>query len=207
VTTTGRIFLRFTAEGKQPENVRRFTVKKRVAGRAISACVLNQKKNIMIPEKVIYTDGHDVTVTDSTLQVRNHEYRLNGVIKCGMMVIQPRRAPGIILLILGLVLIVAGAMQAIRPEYVPDMEIAGNLFTANTVAIWLGGALALIGLLILGLMRQRYAVRISTAEGEKDAVVSDKKEYIHQIVDAINQAVNYVRNQTSTGFFDTQTTT
>ena len=160
-----------------------------------------------MPEKVIYTDGHDVTVTDSTLQVRNHEYRLNGVIKCGMMVIQPRRAPGILLLLLGLVLIVAGAMQAIRPEFVPDMEIAGNLFTANTLAIWLGGALALIGLLVLGLTRQRYAVRISTAEGEKDAVVSDKKEYIHQIVDAINQAVNYVRNQTSTGFFDTQTTT
>ena len=162
----------------------------------------------MIPEKVIYTDGHDVTVTDTTLQVKNQEYRLNGVIKCGMMVLQPQRAPGIILLVLGIGLIVAGLMQAINPAWVPDMEIAGKLFSANTLALWIGGALALIGLLVLGLMRQRYAVRIATAEGEKDAVVSDKKEYIHQIVDAINQGVTYVRAQTSSGgYFDAPTST
>lgn len=161
----------------------------------------------MIPEKVIYTDGHDVTVTDTTLQVRNHEYRLNGVTKCGMMVLQPQRAPGIILLVIGLALIVAGALQAINPAWVPDMEIAGRMFTANTLALWTGGALALIGLLILGLTRQRYAVRIETAEGEKDAVVSDRKEYIHQIVDAINQAVTYVRTQTQSGYFDVHSST
>lgn len=161
----------------------------------------------MIPEKVIYTDGHDVTVTDTTLQVKNHAYRLNGVTKCGMMVLQPQRAPGIILLVIGLGLLVAGAMQGINPAWVPDMEISGNLFSANTLALWIGGALALIGLLVLGLMRQRYAVRIATAEGEKDAVVSDKKEYIHQIVDAINQAVTYVRTQTSSGYFDVHGTT
>ena len=161
----------------------------------------------MIPEKVIYTDGHDVTVTDTTLQVKNHEYKLNGVTKCGMMVLQPQRAPGIILLVIGIGLIIAGAMQAINPAWVPDTEIAGKLFTANTLALWIGGALALIGLLVLGMTRQRYAVRIATAEGEKDAVVSDKKEYIHQIVDAINQAVTYVRTQTSSGYFDVPTTT
>ena len=142
----------------------------------------------MIPEKVIYTDGHDVTVTDSTLQVRNHEYRLNGITKCAMMVLQPQRAPAIILLLLGIGLIVVGVMQAIDPATIPDFNIADKLVSANTLAIWTGGALALIGLLLLGLMRVRYAVRIATAEGERDAVVSPKKEYIHQIVDAINHA-------------------
>jgi hypothetical protein len=161
----------------------------------------------MMPDKVIYTDGHDVTVTDTTLQVNKHEYALNGITKCGLMVIQPQRAPGIILLVLGIGLIVAGIMRAIDPAYVPDMNIAGNVFSANTLALWAGGLLALIGLLILGLVRERYAVRIATAEGEKDAVVSDKKEYIHQIVDAINQAVTYVRTETGSRYFTVKSAT
>jgi hypothetical protein len=167
--------------------------------RSVKEWELNQVD--MMPEKVLYTDGHDVTVTDSTLQVRSHEYKLSGVMKCGLMILQPRRAPGIILLLLGIGLIIAGVMKAFDPTMVPDVNIAGNLFTANTLAMWVGGALALIGLLVLGMVRERYAVRIQTAEGERDAVVSDKKEYIRQIVDAINQAVTYVRTEASSRSF------
>jgi hypothetical protein len=155
----------------------------------------------MIEEKVLYTDGHDVTVTDSTLQVKNHEYKLNGVTKCGMMVLQPRRAPGIILLVLGLAMIVAGLLNAISPTMIPDVEIAERMFTANTLSIWIGAAIALIGILVLGIVRERYAVRIATAEGEKDAIVSDQREYIHQIVDAINNGVTYVRTRTSPEYY------
>ena len=160
-----------------------------------------------MPEKVIYTDGHDVTVTDTTLQVKKQEYNLNGVTNCGMSVIRPQRVPGIILLVLGIGLIIAGVMQAISPTMVPDMEIGGNVFSANTLALWVGGLIALIGLLVLGLVKERYAVRIATAEGEKDAVVSDRSEYIHQIVDAINQAVNYVRSGPPSGEFTIRNTT
>jgi hypothetical protein len=155
----------------------------------------------MTPDKVIYTDGHDVTVTDTTLQVKNHEYNLSGVMKCGLMVLQPQRAPGIILLVLGLALIVVGLMQLIPTATVPDMEVANRSPDVNTLAVWIGGALALIGILVLGLVKERYAVRIATAEGEKDAVVSDKREYIHQIVDAINQAITYVRTNSGSRFF------
>ena len=161
----------------------------------------------MMPEKVLYTDGHDVTVTDSTLHVRNHEYKLNGVTRCGMMILRPQRAPGFVLLLLGIGLIVAGAMNAIPASTIPDMQIAGYVLSANTLALWIGGALALIGLLVLGLVRERYAVRIATAEGEKDAVVSDKKEYVHQIVDAINQAVTYVRTKTASRYFTVKSST
>lgn len=151
----------------------------------------------MVGDKVIYTDGHDVTVTDSTLQVKKNEYRLNGVIKCGLLVLRPNRVPGVILLILGLGLVVIGMMQVIPAGSVPDVEIAGSSYGINTIAIWIGAALALIGILILGLMKERYAVRIATAEGERNAVVSDRRDYINQIVDAINQAITYVRTRTS----------
>jgi hypothetical protein len=57
-----------------------------------------------------------------------------------------------------------------------------------------GASIAFIGVLLLGMIRQRYAVRIATAEGEKDVVVSSRKEYIQQIVDALTSAYNYIRN-------------
>ena len=52
---------------------------------------------------------------------------------------------------------------------------------------------ALLGLLILTVERERYAVRIATAEGEKNAVVSEKKEYIAQIVEALNEVFSHNR--------------
>ena len=152
-------------------------------------------------DKVLYTDGHEVTVTDKKLHVRKTEYILNGVTRCGMMVLRPQRAPGIILLILGVALAICGFMNLIPAGTIPDVEIANRPYGANTLAIWLGAALALIGILVLGIVRERYAVRIATAEGEKDAVVSDKREYVAQIVDAINQAISYVRTSTASKYF------
>ena len=35
---------------------------------------------------------------------------------------------------------------------------------------------------------ERYAVSITTAEGEKNVVISKRKEYITQIVHALNEA-------------------
>ncbi len=146
-------------------------------------------------ERVIYTDGHDVKVTDSTLQVKRNAYRLDGVLKCGLLVLRPNRLPAVLLLVLGIGLVIVGLMQLVPPGTIPDVAIAGRTFEINTVVVWAGAALALIGILILGLMKERYAVRIATAEGERNAVVSDRRDYIGQIVDAINQA--YMRAQQS----------
>ncbi len=157
-------------------------------------------------DKVLYTDGREVTVTDSTLLVRNNAYRLNGVTRCGMHIVAPRRAPGIILLIAGLALATAGMLQALPSGLINDLEVGTRTFGVNTVAVWAGAALMLIGILVLGIVRERYAVRIATAEGEKNAVVSDQKEYVHQIVDAINQAISYVRTSAASKYFSTRTT-
>lgn len=153
------------------------------------------------PDKVIYTDGHEVTVTDSTLQVNKQEYQLNGVTKCVLMVLHPNRAPGIALLLVGLILVAVGALQLIPASAIPAIEIGDGLMSVNMLAIWIGAALALIGVLILGIVRERYAVRIATAEGEKDAVVSPKKEYIGQIVDAVNQVISFVRTSGASRYF------
>jgi hypothetical protein len=142
----------------------------------------------MIPDKVLYTDGRGITVTDSTFRVKNTSYRLDGIIKHGLLIMRPERLPGMMLLIVGFIVAVIGILNLIPSSFIPDMQIQDQYVTANEVAMWAGGGLALIGLLVLAIVRERYAVRIATAEGEKNAVVSDKKEYISQIVNALNDA-------------------
>ena len=43
----------------------------------------------MTTEKIIYTDGHDVVVTDTTLKVKNTAYRINGITKLSLWTIHP----------------------------------------------------------------------------------------------------------------------
>jgi len=142
----------------------------------------------MISDKILYTDGRGITVTDSTFQVKNTSYHLNGIIIHGILVMRPERVPGMLLLIVGFITAVIGILSLIPTSVIPAMQTDDGYVTANTIAIWAGGALALIGLLVLAIVRERYAVRIATPEGLKNAVVSDKKEYISQIVTALNEA-------------------
>jgi hypothetical protein len=81
-----------------------------------------------------------------------------------------------------------GIVGLIPATLIDSMQIGNELVSANIVAMWTGAGVALLGLLIVTIVRERYAVRIATAEGEKNAVVSDKKEYIAQIVNALDDA-------------------
>lgn len=144
---------------------------------------------------VIYTDGRNVTVTEQTLKVKNSQYNLNGITKHGMLVLKGRKFPGIALLLLGALLVVLGAL-GLMPfglENPPGDAYMGS----NTLAIWIGAGFTLIGILIISLAKDRYAVHIATAEGEKNVVVSDQKEYVRQIVDAINEAYKRLGIDTS----------
>ena len=140
----------------------------------------------MTPDKVIYTDGRDVTVTDSALKVKNTSYNLSGITKLSFWTIRPERWPGVLLLLLGIGAVVLSILGLMPPAM--NVETEGGIMSSNTVGLWVGLAFAVIGLLILMMQHTRYAVRIGTAEGEKNAVVSRKREYIAQIVDAIHSA-------------------
>jgi hypothetical protein len=147
----------------------------------------------MIPDKILYTDGHTVVVTDTTFQVKNSAYNLKGITKHGMYIVKPQRLPGMFLFLIGAALIVCGLFKLVPYTIQPEFTL-GTYTIATTTAMVIGGSiLAVIGILIIGLLRERYAVRIATAEGEKNAVVSTHKEYITQILDALNEAFNFLR--------------
>jgi len=157
----------------------------------------------MIPDKVLYTDGHDVVITESTFQVKNKSYNLNGITKHGLLTIRPDRVPGILFFVLGVIISLCGILNAIPPSWMSDIYINGSYVGINALATWVGLGIALIGILITSVVKERYAVRIATAEGEKNAVVSKEKEYVRQIVHALNDACSFVRNTGSASTYIT----
>lgn len=151
----------------------------------------------MIPDKVLYTDGRDVTVTESTFQVKNRAYELRGITKFGLLIRRPDRLPGILLLLGGIILAACGFLGLIPYDLMDNNNVNAGATDPNKLALWIGAALVLLGIVVMAIVRERYSVRIATAEGEKDAIVSTRKEYISQIVNALNRAVGYIEYNSS----------
>ena len=142
----------------------------------------------MATNEILYTDRQDIVVTPSTFQVKGMNYMLLGITKHGMAVIRPVRLPGIIILALGIAMAAMGYSNIVPSSIFGDVEINGKLISSNTMFMWIGLGFVAIGALLIAVVKERYAVRIATAEGEKNAVVSNKREYINQIINALNRA-------------------
>jgi hypothetical protein len=135
-----------------------------------------------------YTDGHEVSVTDSGFKVRKTLYQLNGITRHGFSIISPIRAPFTALMIIGAIAFVCGAMNFLPQAWMGSVTILGFNLVVNSVVMTGGTVLFIVGMLIMLQLKEKYAVRIFTAEGEKNVVVSQSREYISQIVDALNRA-------------------
>ncbi|HWA35517.1 MAG TPA: DUF6232 family protein [Cyclobacteriaceae bacterium] len=139
-------------------------------------------------ESVLYTDGHDVTVTDSRLQVRKRWYQLSGITRHNFSILRPDKFPAILLLVAGSAIEVVGAADLIPVNWMSRVNVFGLSVTANQIAMVSGIVLLLIGAGVMWSLKERYAVSITTAEGERNVVVSERKEYISQIIHALNEA-------------------
>jgi len=146
----------------------------------------------MTTENILYTDGHHVTVTESTFQVRKNLYRLEGITHHGFYIIKPNRLPAIIISGMGLLAVGLGISNAM-----PHIDFALNVYSYkipfNNLLLIAGSILIVISLLITTLLKERYGVRIATAEGEKNVIISERREYVNMIVEALNQAYQSLR--------------
>jgi hypothetical protein len=145
----------------------------------------------MVADKVLYTDGHEVTITDTRLQVKNQSYQLKGITRHGFQRIKPQRFPALAIILTGLLLCIVGYFNLVSVVYTETYNFYGYTFSIDTLAILSGCLLMLTGVLIVGLIREKFAVRIETAEGEKDVVISTHQEYVLQIIQALNRAFNF----------------
>ncbi|MBI1767731.1 MAG: hypothetical protein HYR67_05100 [Bacteroidetes bacterium] len=135
-----------------------------------------------------YTDGHEVSVTDSGFKVKKTLYQLQGITRHGFSIISPHRAPFTVLMVLGSITFLCGAMNILPTSWMRSVNILGFSLLVNSVVMIAGIVFFILGMAVMFRLKEKYAVRIFTAEGEKNVVVSQSREYISQIVDALNRA-------------------
>jgi hypothetical protein len=135
-----------------------------------------------------YTDGHQVTITDSGLKVKKTLYQLNRITRHRLSIIYPPRIPFLALIGLGTCLFIVGTMNLIPASWNTYVNIFG--FSLMVISLFMSGGVLLVlaGIFVMFRLREKYAVHIITAEGEKNVVVSHSREYINQIMDALNRA-------------------
>lgn len=144
---------------------------------------------------VIYTDGHGVKITDSTFYVHRQQYSLDGIKEIKLLKMPSRKAPGIIMFIIGFALMLLGSLEALGDF---AYTTAQNIVTVNAdmVAIVAGVILVILAILVSIMTKSKYAVKITTAEGEKRPLESKNKEYVAHVVNALKRAYyKYIRRR------------
>jgi len=143
----------------------------------------------MITNKIFYEDAqHHVVVTDSTFVVRDKEYNIPTIRDHIIREVKPIPFAGLVVTILGALIALAGMFQVISFDFIPKVALFNQVVSAYWWAILGGTGILFMGLLLIIMVKPRYALHISTAEGEDDVLVSPRREYIKQIIDALNRA-------------------
>jgi len=143
----------------------------------------------MTAEKILYTDGHKVTVTDSTFRVNKNLYRMDGIVRHNFAVIPPRRIPIVITLSVGIAFLTLGVFDLVPPTLIHHLEVGNVILSTRLLALAFGVSMLAAGFAFFMIEKEKYGVQIVTAEGEKNVVVSDKREYITMIDEALEKAL------------------
>jgi hypothetical protein len=132
------------------------------------------KPSTQTQEILYYSKGNEVMITGSGFKVKKTHYQLSGISGHSLSIISPARVPYVVLLVTGSIIFACGAFNILP--------------SANSLVLALGIVLFTAGLLGAIRAKEKYAVKIITAAGEKNVVVSQDHEYVSQIVSALNRA-------------------
>lgn len=144
---------------------------------------------------IIYTDGHGVKITDSTFYVHREQYNLDGIREIKLLKLPSRKAPGVVLFVIGFILMLLGSLEALG-EVAYETNSSIVLMDADMIAIVGGVMLVVMAILVAILTKSKYAVKITTAEGEKRPLESQNKEYVAHVTNALKRAYyKYVRRK------------
>jgi hypothetical protein len=84
-------------------------------------------------------------------------------------------------------LILTGVSHNVPRYFNADLEFYSFHLNADTAVACIGAGLLVLGSVVFGLMKVRYAIRIATAEGERNVLTSKSREYIALILEALNK--------------------
>ncbi|MFB3304263.1 DUF6232 family protein [Pseudomonas sp. AMR01] len=116
-------------------------------------------------EKIFFTQGN-VSVSNSRFIVDGQTYAMSNVTSVKSRVTPPDRGAAIIIAIVGLACLFGSGW----------VFIAGLVALALAVLVWVGS-------------KAKYAVILNTSSGENQALVSEDKPYIANVISSLNDAI------------------
>ena len=153
----------------------------------------------MTTETTFYTDGKEVTVTDSTLRVRKHTYPLDRIYQHRISVFKPNRTPGLFFVGLGLLSLTAGIGGSSFEFSGFSIHLFSLVLGPSAILIMVGTFLMVGAIGFMVVMKEKYAVHIVMPDEEKDVLVSQRRDYIMTVEDALNRALTDMFNKTRKG--------
>jgi large-conductance mechanosensitive channel len=142
-------------------------------------------------EPTIYTDGRDVKVTHNEFIAGKKSYKLEGIVNASINLIRASLVPPVFMLLLGIAVIASGLLHFYSSQRIDSLSVGYFIMTANRLAVLAGVLFLIIGIILSFKARDKYAVHIVTAEGHKEPVISKKRDYVAQIVKALQHALNW----------------
>ena len=142
----------------------------------------------MHPDTVIYTDGRNVKVTSSEFIIGHMKYLIDGIMAVRMHLIRSPKALPIILILIGALVVAAGLFYNFGGGS-ESTYIANVAVTPERIAVFAGVLFMLSGIIMLSLLHDKYALLVTTAEGEKNLLISRNRDYVNQIMSAIREAL------------------
>ena len=129
----------------------------------------------MKASELIYADNQGVSLTRLALNIKSNSYCLK-IISYRPVVIYAKRLPGLTVLVLGILLSALGYGYAVS---LPSLSIAALI-------MYVGFGMILFGLTTFFMIRERYALQITTSAGVKNVLTSKNQRYIHNLVEKLN---------------------
>ena len=125
----------------------------------------------MATEPTFYSDEHGVRITPTRAIFESTTYAMANITSVARSEDPPKRKPGIIIAILGLIILLA------------------CVSFESTAGVVVGVLVLGLGIFIATKAKATYYVKITSASGEVNATKSNDKQYINSIVMALNEAL------------------
>lgn len=118
-----------------------------------------------LQNEVTFYQDSQVTITQARFVTNSKTYAMRNISSVHLFVIVKSKKLPVVMIIIGAALLLSDDSR------------------------WIGILLAAAGALAIALMKNDFAVRISTNSGEANSIASKDRLYIQGIVDALNEAI------------------
>jgi hypothetical protein len=128
-------------------------------------------------EESIYSDD-TVSITTARVMISGTTYALRNITSVSMTYTPAKRAPGIALLIFGVLVLLLARM------YFHDQAVHAGLVALLVAVVMMSG-----GIFLICVAKPNFHVSLSSSSGESDALTSKDRRYIEKVVAGINDAI------------------